>query len=163
MIDFLFYSPFTIKQNKTACFKSKSGIDIQQGEFYIEEDDLTVHSLIDTSPIDFFGDLELEENDYKTIEGSELDKQDMYIRAFSDRKDFAYFEDIGANLSDIRGKFNEVNTAAQAIDMLRQSFFVDRRFNMNEIEIDAFPVSHDTIMMTIKIDGDDTLVFPIEL
>ena len=108
MIDFRIQDRFVLKQLKEGRLASATGVLINAGELYIEHESGDIYSLHDTSPIDFFGDLIYEEDDYASVEGTDLDIQDIYQGVYRDDRLHPIRR---LDISDLKGMFNEESTA----------------------------------------------------
>ena len=166
MIDFRIQDRFVLKQLKEGRLASATGVLINAGELYIEHESGDIYSLHDTSPIDFFGDLIYEEDDYASVEGIDLDIQDIYIRVFTETTDFAPYPELGADISDLKGMFNEESTAQLGVDKLIYAMTRDGRFTMSDVSVDVVPLSSEQLLFYITLhtdDGDVNIPVPFEL
>ncbi len=166
MIDFQIYKPFKIKKLSEGKLSDESGDTISPGDLYIENEFGEVFSFNTALPIDFFGDFILEEDDYKTVTGSDLDIQDIYIRLFTETTDFSVYPDMGANISDLKGMFNEPETAELGKQKIISALTRDFRFDESNFSIDVVPVSHDKLIYFIELytsEGDIVMPIPFEL
>jgi hypothetical protein len=158
MIDLKFHKDFVLRQLADGTLDSATGLTIRPGDLYLEDADGNVWSLEDTSPLDFFGDISWSGDDYETVTGTDLDVQDIYVRVFTDQTDFYVEPQLGANLSDLRGMFNEEATARLGIEKLMSALTNDGRFDPDDIRIEAVPIAVDRICFYIFLRTDDGVV-----
>lgn len=96
--------------------------------------------------------------DIGMIHGAEGDAQLIKTRLNTENPDWILYPDVGADLTDLLGEMNTPETAQRGIEAIYRALTYDRAFTRSELEVDAVPVSHTTLLFHVKLIRNNTIV-----
>lgn len=96
--------------------------------------------------------------DMKMIYGAEGDAQLIHTRLKTELGNWVLYPEIGSDLTDLLGELNTEETARRGISSIYRTLTFDNAFNTNELEVDAIPISHSTILFHVKLIRNNTIV-----
>ena len=89
-------------------------------------------------------------------EASEL--QLMKSRLTTENPDWYFYPEVGADLTDLIGKPNNMKTAQEGIEMILRALTYDNAFNANDLKVEAVPVGPNQILYDVQLSRRNKLI-----
>lgn len=96
--------------------------------------------------------------DMKLVYEEESELQLIKSRLNTENPDWYFYEEVGADLTDLIGLPNNEQTAQTGMDLILRALTYDGAFKEEDLTIEAVPVSKDQILYDVQLKRRNTLI-----